>query len=52
MSAGLIAVTGLIYFGIFLEQAFKYQNVNMSLVYFGYALANVGLYYMASVKNV
>lgn len=51
MSGGLIAITGLIYFGIFVEQAFKYQNTQMALVYFGYALANVGMYYMAGTSK-
>jgi hypothetical protein len=47
MSAYLIAFTGLIYLWVCLEQFFKYHNNAMAVVYFGYALANVGLYYLA-----
>ena len=43
MSAWLVALTGLIYLYISLEQAWK-GSAAMGIVYFGYALANVGLY--------
>lgn len=43
MSGPLIILTGLIYAYIALEQAIK-GGVAMAIVYFGYALANVGLY--------
>lgn len=53
MSGWLIAVTGLIYFCVSLEQAFKHGNIPMSVVYFGYSFSNIGLYYLATVtKNV
>lgn len=42
MSSNLIILTGLIYLYIAIEQFFK-SNIGMSLTYFGYALANVGL---------
>ncbi len=42
----LIIITGLIYAYISAEQ-FYVGNGGMSLCYFGYALANVGLYMMA-----
>ena len=43
MSGWLVAVTGLIYLYISIEQFLK-GNAAMSIVYVGYALANVGLY--------
>lgn len=43
MSAWLVALTGLIYAYISVEQVFK-GSWDMSIVYAGYALANVGLY--------
>lgn len=43
MSGWLVALTGLIYLYISVEQALK-GNAPMGVVYFGYALANVGLY--------
>jgi len=43
MSGWLIVVTGVIYAYIAGEQAYK-QDISMAVVYFGYALANVGLY--------
>lgn len=46
MSGWLIALTGLIYAAVALEQAFK-GNWAMCIVYAGYAFANVGLYYLA-----
>lgn len=47
MSAWLIVVTGLIYAYIAAEQAYV-GNLAMCVVYTGYALANVGLYIMAT----
>lgn len=48
MSSWLIAVTGLIYLYIGLEQWFKFGNLPMLLTYIGYAFANIGLYMLAS----
>ena len=48
MSAWLIAVTGLIYLYVGLEQWLKFSNVPMLLTYIGYAFANIGLYMLAS----
>jgi len=45
MSQILIIITGLIYSYICAEQLYLGNN-GMSLCYFGYALANVGLYMM------
>ena len=42
MSIWLIALTGFIYLGVAVEQAFRH-NWPMTIVYLGYALANVGL---------
>jgi hypothetical protein len=46
MSAGLIAFVGLIYAGIAVNE-FVNGRVPMSVVYAGYALANVGLFQLA-----
>lgn len=46
MSAWLIALTGVIYLGVAVEQGIK-SNWPMTVVYVGYALANVGLYALA-----
>lgn len=43
MSGWLVALTGVIYAYIAVEQGVK-GNASMAVVYFGYALANVGLY--------
>lgn len=43
MSAPLIILTGLIYLYVCAELAFK-GNWGMSIAYFGYAFANVGLW--------
>ena len=48
MSGGLIAVTGVIYLYVGLEQYIKYHNMPMLYTYCGYAFANVGLFLMAS----
>ena len=47
MSSWLIILTGLIYFYIAIEQAFK-GNPYMAVVYIGYAFSNVGLYMLAT----
>lgn len=47
MSGWLIALTGLIYLGVAIEQVIK-GNVPMFVCYLGYAFANIGLYKMAS----
>jgi hypothetical protein len=47
MSAWLIALTGLIYAGVALEQGYK-GNYAMLVVYLGYAFSNIGLYKLAS----
>ena len=46
MSKWLIAITGLIYAYVAIEQYWK-GNTNMTIVYTGYAFANIGLYLMA-----
>ena len=46
MSSWLIVLTGSIYAYISAEQALK-SNVPMAITYAGYALGNVGLYWMA-----
>jgi hypothetical protein len=47
VSAWLIALTGLIYLGVALEQAYK-GNMPMFICYLGYAFANIGLYKLAT----
>jgi len=47
MSAWLIALSGLIYFYVSIEQAYK-GNIGMFITYISYATANIGLYIMAS----
>jgi hypothetical protein len=47
MSAWLIAVTGVAYLYVALEQGYK-GNTGMLIAYVGYAFANVGLYMLAS----
>ena len=46
MSAWLIGLTGLIYLGVAVDQYVKGAGA-MAVVYFGYALANVGMYALA-----
>jgi hypothetical protein len=48
MSAWLIAVTGIIYLYVGLEQWLKFSNIPMLVTYIGYAFANIGLYMLAS----
>ena len=50
MSTWLIAVTGLIYLWVALEQTIKYNDYAMGIVYLGYAFANVGMFVLA-MKN-
>jgi hypothetical protein len=47
MSSWLIIVTGVIYFYISVEQAWK-GNIGMAITYLSYSTANVGLYMMAT----
>jgi hypothetical protein len=47
MSGWLIALTGVIYLWVALEQLYK-GNTAMFICYAGYAFANIGLYRMAS----
>lgn len=44
MSPFLIVITGLIYLYICLEQTFFKGNIGMGVMYFGYALGNVGVF--------
>lgn len=46
MSGWLIALTGLIYLGVAIEQGLK-GNLALCVVYAGYAFSNVGLYWIA-----
>lgn len=47
MSGWLIALTGLVYLYVSLEQLHK-GNTGMFIAYLGYAFSNVGLYMLAS----
>jgi multidrug transporter EmrE-like cation transporter len=47
MSGWLIAVTGVIYAYVCLEQATK-GNLRMGIAYAGYAFSNIGLFLLAS----
>jgi len=46
MSGWLIAITGLIYAYVAIEQGIK-GNVGLAIAYTGYAFANIGLYLLA-----
>lgn len=46
MSGWLIALTGLIYLAVAVEQALR-GNWMLCIVYAGYAFSNIGLYYLA-----
>lgn len=46
MSGNLIIVTGLIYAFVGIDM-FRQGNMGMSVAYFAYALANVGMYMVA-----
>ena len=47
MSAWLIALSGIIYLYVALEQGYK-GNIGMLITYIGYAFANIGLYILAN----
>jgi len=47
MSGWLIIATGIAYAWVAVEQAMK-GNLQMTIVYSGYAFSNVGLYLMAT----
>ena len=47
MSGWLIAVTGIIYAYVAVEQGIK-GNLGMSVAYAGYAFANIGLWKLAT----
>ena len=47
MSAFLIAITGIIYAYVAIEQGYK-GNICMLITYVGYAFANIGLYLLAN----
>lgn len=47
MSGWLIAITGIIYAYVAVEQGLK-GNSGMAIAYAGYAAANIGLYKLAS----
>lgn len=47
MSGWLIALTGIIYLYVAIEQGFR-GNIGMLITYIGYAFANVGLYLLAN----
>ena len=47
MSAWLIALTGVIYLYVAVEQGCK-GNIGMLITYIGYSFANVGLYLLAN----
>lgn len=46
MGANLIILTGFIYFGCAIDFFIKGSEA-MTIVYFGYGVANIGLYYLA-----
>jgi hypothetical protein len=47
MSSWLIAIIGLVYFYIAVEQTLK-GNIWMGITYLGYAVGNIGLYKLAT----
>ena len=47
MSGWLIALTGLVYLYVSIEQLIK-GNFGMAIAYCGYAFSNIGLYILAS----
>jgi len=47
MSGWLIALTGLIYTYVFIDQLMR-GNMGMGIAYAGYAFSNIGLYMLAS----
>lgn len=44
MSSWLVVLIGLVYLGISADQFFK-NNMGVALMFFGYALSNVGIYF-------
>ena len=46
MSSWLIAMTGLVYAYVAIEQGLK-GNIGLAIAYTGYAFANIGLYTLA-----
>ena len=46
MSGWLIAITGLIYAYVAIEQGVK-GNIGLAIAYTGYAFSNIGLYLLA-----
>lgn len=48
MSGWLIALVGILYFYVCIEQIFVHKNIYMGITYFGYAFSNIGLYYLAT----
>ena len=46
MSSWLIALTGLIYFGVSIEMFYK-GKTGLGIAYLGYAFSNIGLYMVA-----
>lgn len=46
MSGWLIAITGLIYAYVAIEQGVK-GNIGLAIAYTGYAFSNIGLYILA-----
>ena len=50
MSSHLIAITGLIYAYVAIEQALCGSPL-MAITYFGYAFANIGLYGLSQVSK-
>ena len=47
MSQGLIIAVGLIYLGVSIDQ-FLEDKIALSIMYFGYAFANIGAYYLVT----
>ena len=47
MTPWLIAFTGAIYGYIAIEQVVKFSNVPLAIMYLGYAIGNVGVYFLA-----
>lgn len=48
MSSSLIAITGLVYLYVAIEQYIVHKNTGMLITYIGYAFANIGLYMLSS----
>lgn len=50
MSGSLIAITGMIYLWVCVEQFWR-GNTGMGIAYLGYAFSNVGLYLLAARRT-